>query len=267
MQDIAVINDPAAAQSILFAIRTQARIENLKLRLDNGKDFVLDGIFFRQDASAFFLLRFVPVNPALVAQPALPDLASRTMQFVEEAPDGFVLTDRDGRLLRANTAFLQLAQIESEKWARGEVSIAVEHRAAAICERLIAVRAHQPQGRPRGIAVVSPPPGERHGLPSLMAAACLRDDRWLVHHLAQGGQQPRVHLGRDVVLGVGGEEAAKLGGEFGLAAAAPAQAEVLLDRGALGLAGGAVEVVPQLADRLRASNHRIGSLSSPCVSA
>ena len=71
-----------------------------------------------------------------------------------------------------------------EKWAHGEVSIAVEHRAAAICERLIAVRAHQPQGRPRGIAVVSPPPGERHGLPSLMAAACLRDDRWLVHHLA-----------------------------------------------------------------------------------
>jgi MerR family transcriptional regulator, light-induced transcriptional regulator len=71
-----------------------------------------------------------------------------------------------------------------EKWARGEVSIAVEHRATAICERLIAVRAHQPQGRPRGVAVVSPAPGERHGLPSLMAAACLREDRWLVHHLA-----------------------------------------------------------------------------------
>jgi len=71
-----------------------------------------------------------------------------------------------------------------EKWAQGEVSIAVEHRAAAICERLIAVRAHQPQGRPRGVAVVSPPPGERHGLSALMAAACLREDRWLVHHLA-----------------------------------------------------------------------------------
>jgi MerR family transcriptional regulator, light-induced transcriptional regulator len=25
---------------------------------------------------------------------------------------------------------------------------------------------------------------ERHGLPALMAAACLREDRWLVHHLA-----------------------------------------------------------------------------------
>jgi MerR family transcriptional regulator, light-induced transcriptional regulator len=64
------------------------------------------------------------------------------------------------------------------------VTIAAEHRASAICERLIATRAHQPQGRPRGIAVVATPPGERHALPALMAAACLREDRWLVHHLA-----------------------------------------------------------------------------------
>jgi methanogenic corrinoid protein MtbC1 len=64
------------------------------------------------------------------------------------------------------------------------VSIGAEHRASAICERLIAARTHQPQGRPRGIAVVTTPPGERHGLPALMATACLREDRWLVHHLA-----------------------------------------------------------------------------------
>jgi len=71
-----------------------------------------------------------------------------------------------------------------EDWAAGTETIAAEHRASAICERLIAARTHQPQGRPRGIAVASTPPGERHGLPALMAAACLREDRWLVHHLA-----------------------------------------------------------------------------------
>jgi L-alanine-DL-glutamate epimerase-like enolase superfamily enzyme len=32
--------------------------------------------------------------------------------------------------------------------------------------------------------VTATPPGERHALPPLMAAACLREDRWLVHHLA-----------------------------------------------------------------------------------
>lgn len=71
-----------------------------------------------------------------------------------------------------------------DDWAAGLVSIAAEHRASTICERLIAQAAQQPQGRPRGVAVVATPPGERHGLPALMAAACLRQDRWLVHHLA-----------------------------------------------------------------------------------
>ena len=71
-----------------------------------------------------------------------------------------------------------------DDWAAGRISIAQEHRASAICERLIAAHARQPAGRPHGTAVVATPPGERHGLPALMAAACLRADRWLVHHLA-----------------------------------------------------------------------------------
>ena len=71
-----------------------------------------------------------------------------------------------------------------DEWAAGRVSIAQEHRASAICERLLAAHARQPAGRPHGTAVVATPPGERHGLPALMAAACLREDRWLVHHLA-----------------------------------------------------------------------------------
>jgi excisionase family DNA binding protein len=71
-----------------------------------------------------------------------------------------------------------------DDWAAGRVSIAQEHRAAAICERLIYALARQPGGRPRGVAVVTTPPGERHSLPALMAAVSLREERWLVHHLA-----------------------------------------------------------------------------------
>ena len=71
-----------------------------------------------------------------------------------------------------------------EAWAAGAVSIAEEHRATAICERLIAARVQQPQGRPRGIAVTTTPPGERHALPAMMAAVCLREDHWQVHDLS-----------------------------------------------------------------------------------
>ena len=72
-----------------------------------------------------------------------------------------------------------------DDWAAGDVTIAVEHRASAICERLIApLAARQPTGRPRGVAVTATPPGERHGLPALMAAGSQREDHWLVQHLA-----------------------------------------------------------------------------------
>ena len=81
-----------------------------------------------------------------------------------------------------------------DEWAAGRVSIAQEHRATAICERLLAAQIRQPAGRPRGTAVVATPPGERHGLPALMAAACLREDRWLVHHLASDLPGPEVDL-------------------------------------------------------------------------
>jgi methanogenic corrinoid protein MtbC1 len=73
-----------------------------------------------------------------------------------------------------------------EAWAAGEISVAEEHRAAAICERLLAARAGHRPGRPRGVAVVAAPPREGHGLPSVMAAAALRDDCWRVNHLGVG---------------------------------------------------------------------------------
>jgi MerR family transcriptional regulator, light-induced transcriptional regulator len=70
-----------------------------------------------------------------------------------------------------------------DAWHRNEVSIAVEHRATAIVERLLARVSTNPRGRPRGTAVVVAAPGDMHSLPGAMAALALRDDRWKVHHL------------------------------------------------------------------------------------
>ena len=117
--DAFIMDDGAVSQSLALTIRAQGRIEHTKLRLEDGKEYILDGTFFRQDAASFFLLRFAPVS----AQPAIgyqPDLTAQVVQFIKDAPDGFVLTDSDGRLLRANAAFLQLAQIEHERLAQGE---------------------------------------------------------------------------------------------------------------------------------------------------
>lgn len=70
-----------------------------------------------------------------------------------------------------------------DDWAAGAITVAEEHRASAIAERLLARIATHPRGRPRGVAIVATPPTEQHGLPAAMAAVVLRADRWKVHHL------------------------------------------------------------------------------------
>ena len=79
-----------------------------------------------------------------------------------------------------------------DEWAQGRISVAEEHRASAICERLLARLSVHPRGRPRGVVVVATPPGDQHGLPATMAAVALRADRWQVHHL--GTQVPAEDL-------------------------------------------------------------------------
>jgi excisionase family DNA binding protein len=70
-----------------------------------------------------------------------------------------------------------------EEWAAGAATVADEHRASAMCERLLA-RLPTRRTRVRGTAVVGTRSGEHHALPALMAAIALRWDGWRVHHLA-----------------------------------------------------------------------------------
>jgi excisionase family DNA binding protein len=91
-----------------------------------------------------------------------------------------------------------------DAWLEGAVSVATEHRASAICERLLA-RLPSPRVRVRGTAVVATPSGELHTVPAAMAAAALRSDGWRVHYLA--AQVPAADLaefaegvGADVVV-------------------------------------------------------------------
>jgi len=70
-------------------------------------------------------------------------------------------------------------------WAAGDLSIAEEHRASEIIERLLAAMDQRRPGRPRGTIVVTAPEGEQHGLPVAMAGAALRDDGWTVELLGR----------------------------------------------------------------------------------
>jgi excisionase family DNA binding protein len=102
--------------------------------------------------------------------------------------------DEIGRLIEGGVTLVEicdrvmapaLADI-GRAWAEGEISVAEEHRASAICERALGRWSPSPPGRPRGTAVVCSPPTDEHNLPGQMATAVLRENHWRVHHLGTG---------------------------------------------------------------------------------
>jgi excisionase family DNA binding protein len=127
-----------------------------------------------------------------------------------------------------------------DAWLKGEISIAGEHRASAICERAIGLLTPAPPGRPRGVALVCSPPGDDHQLPGEMATAVLREDHWQVHHLGPGVPLPDVvHMADDerpalVVISVTWPPARTLAQELAAQLAAPGR-RVLVGRPGLTL--------------------------------
>jgi excisionase family DNA binding protein len=67
-------------------------------------------------------------------------------------------------------------------WASGVLSIAEEHRASAVAQRLVGRLGPRflHRGRTRGTVVVGAAPGDTHGLPIALVADILRDARYTV---------------------------------------------------------------------------------------
>ncbi len=72
-----------------------------------------------------------------------------------------------------------------ERWARGEIDIATEHRASGIAMRVLGRLGPRfaRRGRTRGGIVIGTPAGEQHSLPVAMLADLLRSGGWEVSDL------------------------------------------------------------------------------------
>lgn len=106
-------------QQLFAALRSNGRAEPITVCFTGSPDvYMLSGSLFRQENSAHLLLRMARKRPL--------DAASENsthhllMQALENAPDAFVLTDVEGRVLSVNRAFLELTQLASEAMVRGE---------------------------------------------------------------------------------------------------------------------------------------------------
>ncbi len=105
-------------QAHLAAIRSGAKPEDVPARLVRADQPVLVKMsLFRQDNATLFLMR---VSPVAAAVPVVPDIKTKLLRAVENAPDGFVVTDHEGTVITANAAFLDMAQLQHENQAHGQ---------------------------------------------------------------------------------------------------------------------------------------------------
>lgn len=116
--------DHAAVQAALSEARFTGRPANARVRLDRGpgarpstSEVTVSVQPFRQDEGALLLVRLLDAAAGAAGSPAAkPPL----LALAEGMPDGFVVTEGDGRIVSANAAFLRMAQLGGEDDARGE---------------------------------------------------------------------------------------------------------------------------------------------------
>ncbi|MGU3540614.1 transcriptional regulator PpsR [Methylobacterium sp. A54F] len=119
-QDAVDLFDDGSARDLahLFTgLRITGQAGEIEARLGQGRGGVqVAASLFRQDSTTSALLRLSGGEAALGQSPA----NASVLDVVAGMPEGFVVTDLGHRVLAANGAFLDLAQVATEEQARGE---------------------------------------------------------------------------------------------------------------------------------------------------
>jgi transcriptional regulator PpsR len=106
--------------NLLAGVRATGRAESARAELLDARGEVEVSVStYRQDSVSHFLVRLSPALPDAMAEPA-PSTSSMLLKLVQSVPDCLVVTDLDGRVISANTAFIELAQLTTEEQVRGE---------------------------------------------------------------------------------------------------------------------------------------------------
>ncbi len=109
----------AAVRSLLGRVGATGRAESATARLvAPDADLHISVSSFRQEKTVHLLLRASALSADAGKAPDAGEGA--LIKLIEAAPDAFVVTDLDGRILTANRAFVELAQLASEDQVRGQ---------------------------------------------------------------------------------------------------------------------------------------------------
>ncbi len=107
-------------KALLNSVRITGHGEDVPLRFaDRGPEFRVTASLFRQDNNSHFLIRLSPLHAA-TQESATARARSTVLRALESSPDGFVVTEQNGRVLFANRAFIDLVQLATEDQVRGK---------------------------------------------------------------------------------------------------------------------------------------------------
>jgi transcriptional regulator PpsR len=104
-------------ESMAATLRATGRAEPVSLRLLDGELVTLSAVSLRHEDGNLLLAR---LSPHAVGEASLRPTRAGLLALAESAPDGFVVTDTEGRVVAANHAFLDMVQVASEDQAVGE---------------------------------------------------------------------------------------------------------------------------------------------------
>lgn len=112
--------DHSVIQNLLDACRRGGRHDEVQVRLGRSdRSFQVSASLFRQEGTAYFLVRLAPAERDLKVE-VVPRGKSRLLEVIERLPEGFAVTDFEGRILTINSGFLDLVQLATEEQVQGQ---------------------------------------------------------------------------------------------------------------------------------------------------
>ncbi len=114
---IATLFEPRTLEtvrSLLAEVRVAGTGHDVPVLLAGGREVTVAASLFRQESSALFLVRF-GLNDGAKSEPTTD---SQLIEVLDGLPDAFVLVDEDRRVLTANAAFLDVAQLATVAQAK-----------------------------------------------------------------------------------------------------------------------------------------------------
>jgi transcriptional regulator PpsR len=112
-------SDSAKIDEMMITLRSSGRMDEVALTLEGDQQAMASATVFREDNAVYYLVRLFPLSVGSGGT-VVSKSQSAAIRMVQAMPDGFVLTDFDRKILTANAAFLESAQLGNEEQARGE---------------------------------------------------------------------------------------------------------------------------------------------------